>query len=1601
MRFHESVGTLCAAWLLSGRAIDGRLALGAAMVSSVAAEADSPVDDLLVATSAGGYVAVQAKTGLSLSDRRDSRFHETIKQFVDHWLAGARGEGDLGWDRPLDPGLDRLVVAVDPTTASTVRHDLPAALRYLREPGSAALADDKQRALDVFRSCVEGAWSDATGDPPNPGFAAELAQVVAVFEFDPSDRDRMELILERGLADGTDASFVLNTLETIMVDMMAEGGNADAVALRRRLMSKGVVLAPPRHIAGDVRALVAHSGSTAKQLGRHERMSLAPDGAVRIARECQAAVDEAARGDSLLIVGEAGIGKSAVLNVLARNLREGGGDVVQLAVDRHSVQTLEGLGRELRLEHDLVDVLDAWDGTEPGWLVIDGLDAARGGITEGVFRVLIRRTLELAGRWRVVASVRTFDLQMGRELRSLFEGAAPVAELAEARFGNVRHVSVPAWTVTEFAELLERASALRGALENAPRELVELAHVPFNTNLIGELVRHGVETVRLEEVSSQTQLLRLYWEQRIDGYGTPAQTCLFKTVEAMLRARALRAAKHDVEFAQQQVFDELSSAGVLIDGPHDAWVQFRHHVLFDFAAARRLAASDPVAAHPDLGKDCANGLLLAPAMRFVLQEQWEIDATRVSFWTVMESLLAEESLDPVIGIAAARIAAELPSAREDLSPLVARIAGGSEGAARALQRIAGALAIAIEDEPDWRIEPWVALLSQLAPHVGQVANVFRFLLFKFVERADNPAMRDAVGVAARALLGHALGTGEKGAFLARPGIDFVAATYDTDREASRRLLRRVFAKARFDRFGAEEVPAVCAGAKVVMASDPKFVAEIYRLTYGRDITDERETSLTSGQILPLRSNARQDYGMARYQLEELFGEFLVAHPRDAVRAIEDAVGGYLAREDPIPETAEVYEFVVSGREVRLREDFSFLWAHDPEDSYGDDAPALVVKLLETLKSCDEDMAVEIGESLVRGATFGVLWSRAFAAAAERGDGLLEYMLPYALEGPFLTAYETRKDAIDVVAKGYGRMPISDRESFERRVLALDFGMFGDRADDARQACVEALFGAIGRDGLATDDARRVLSDRETGVGEGMPNERPFRVVSGWQELDDAGETGAADGPDSESGRAWSAIRAAEEVMRPGTGDGRPLSSAFDEVCALLEEVERTIRGEDVGGELVRRGEGAIGEGCLAICNGQLLPAAGDDPGTARYVRLLRVACASRWPVVGVDTEVRYEDSPMWGSPAPRVEAAKATLVTLKARPDLLSELSGDMDRLLADPHPAVRMQAGVNLGSIRQCDPVGFRERLSDRIRCEGNAAVLRYVSGTVLRATVSVEVAFAERLVLEVLEKSTGEREAVQELRRSLAANLTLLAVRHERSESLALIEAWITDCAAHHRELGQVLLDMREGYTVGLRQGRSGRDGALRRRCLDLASRIAEAAATDLTARTAQEGGNDAEAALARHSAELLDRACGQIHASVIRRSDRGGSGEAPHPGLGIFLAEASPLLMSLAGAGTPRTVYRLLEILEYLLPLDPGRMFDIAMHAILGGGRRSGFQFEFMGADRLVGIVGRLLADYRRVFDVEERRQTLVRGLEVFASAGWPSASRLLYRLPELFR
>ena len=94
-----------------------------------------------------------------------------------------------------------------------------------------------------------------------------------------------------------------------------------------------------------------------------------------------------------------GAGKTGVLVALAQKFLTQTAPFVFLSVDRLAgVAKLVDLKGELGLTQDLLDVLEAWPGGEPGVIIIDALNASRGGPSEAAFASLIELALPRLGR---------------------------------------------------------------------------------------------------------------------------------------------------------------------------------------------------------------------------------------------------------------------------------------------------------------------------------------------------------------------------------------------------------------------------------------------------------------------------------------------------------------------------------------------------------------------------------------------------------------------------------------------------------------------------------------------------------------------------------------------------------------------------------------------------------------------------------------------------------------------------------------------------------------------------------------------------------------------------------------------------------------------------------------------------------------------------------------------------------------------------------------------------------------------------------------------------------------------------------------------------
>ncbi len=1608
--FQAGVGAIFAAQLLTERQLDDRLRLGEGRARSIRFETEAPLDDILVETDASGWIFVQVKTSLSLSEDLESEFGKTVAQIARQWRTCAMGKGERQWDRNLVAGRDRMVIAVGPNASDTIANDLATALASIQAPSAAALPRAQQQALDKLRSLLSAAWQKIIGTAASTENINTILRFVTVIQFNLDGPDRVAAIetVAHVTENANVAPGVFAAIERACENLMATRRGTDAVELRRMLAKAGLRLRSAPSYQRDVEGLRAYSERVQSHLSQYEE-TIVGGVQIKVDRDCTAVVVAAAKEESLVLVGEPGAGKSAVINAAAKRLRAEGSDVIELAVDRLPVETLDGLRIELGLEHAFREVLNNWAGSDTTYLFIDALDATRGGRSEAVFRALIADILSLpSGRWRVIASIRTFDLRLGEQFKHLFEGRPPSDEYKDTAFPNVRHIHVPRWTEDELAELLKSAPAIATAIARGGSRLRDLALVPFNTRLLADLINGGLAPDAFGDVGSQVELLTLYWRYRVDQHGPGAELCLRSAVRQMVNNRTLQARRLDVAEADPAAFNELLRSSVLVAVSGDRYVAFRHHILFDYAASRVFIDPADIAATGDLlRRDRGLGLMIAPALLFALQDLWVTGQDgRARFWLAVVHFAGDSASDPIARSVAARSACELPADAGDIRGFVDLFAASPARrklAFRAFSHVVGALAVRLEDNQTVHLSPWCRLVSEASVHVAELAWPLRTLLFLLVERIQTPEQYVLAGHAARRLLEYALAQAILPSHLTSAAIGFVADTYASDPAASRKALEKVLTPERLRDHAHEDMPWLARKVLKIGISDPAFVIEIYKTIFAHGVTDDDATSIGESRILPLRSNRRQDYEMAKFSLKEAFPRFLQSHPIEGVHALIAAMEAHVANQHPLDEAAKEISVRAGKREGRVIEDRSHIWAWDPDDAHSDNATSLVQAFKSRLGEAPEAEALQIATETIGHNRLAILWSRMFKAGAKRGEALGSLLWPYAIQRTFWVSYDTSKDAIDLIATRYPFEASDAREAFEREVLSLEFPRAGDPVR-ARQNFRLKILGTIGSQHLVIPEAQAVLKNVPEGTTQ-PSNRRPVEItvttgspeVFWWLK---------EDGIDLDAPSNANLLAQTENVDKLLGLSGQAVGAAdLADSAARLKALRQAARDAGSAGaapKVIDYAEDIVARGCTKLA--QQTDALRQQPDVlSALCDLIEPLLVDVSPEMTEDAETRDESS-LISARGIRVDGAEAALTMCQIDSATAARFKASLERLARDPHPAVRLAVASQIIMLWYTARDLMWELAEAYGNAEQNLRVLRFFADFLMHA-VHGEPERVEALVFAILPRlheSTGR--AGEELIEAIGSIMVVLWVTHTRQAANAQLDEWLSDPAQHEPELGHALQSIRDGLVIGY-DTPDDKDAAIRRRCQQFAGRLVEVTATGLERyfALAQADRTDQENQSAQTLAKLLDETGDQFYfaSGAFRHGNDQKAGLRDNQQKLSFLHDNCATFHRIGDVGTPHTIFHLIELLEFLIAADPARVFDLVAHALLTAGRKQAYQFESLGADRFVAAIGRFLADDREIFADNARRDRLVACLEAFVDAGWPAARRLLYRLPELLQ
>jgi len=1561
--YQKLVTAWAAAHILAETPIASSFALPSTPVVLLRTETEQAIDDLLLLTASDGIVLAQIKRSIDAGTTPHSQLAAVLAQVV-RQVIRSRGAQEIApagrpWERQLNHGRDRLAIITRSLSAK-----LAAANRLLHQLRGAPLApleslgtsDEEQSAMRLLREHIARLWQEETGAAlsDDDARACLLPLIFVELEVETAERDEAgaKAALQHMLRDAGQIDTCWSELGALAGTLIPRRGGADRAAVQNHLAVRGIAIEVSPSYRADIEKLRGYGLRTARSLASFSALRVREQD-IRIPR---AVVDELAdaisQTTSLLVTGDPGAGKSGAVHDLAERLATDGQDVVVLAVDRIVAESMGQLRDELGLEHELVDVLANWPGDRPAYLIIDALDAARARETAQLVRDLLRQLIESRTRWRVVASIRKFDLENSPQLQALFTGAPPGRHAARA-FARLRHVHVQPLNDDELQYLWTRAPEFALVFQRSDDRTRDLLRIPFHLRLFADLFTAGVQEAELTAIRTRTELLEGYWKWRVQEEADPTadarEQVLRIIATSMIEHRSLRAVRSDLPGTlDSAALTRLRSNGVLVPWtapgatePERAVITFSHHILFDYAASRLLLRGTPATLVETLAKDPEFILSFRPSAVMHFEYLWLLESSRVAFWPSAIAVTGAESLPAIAKTVAPAVAVAAAGSLADFAPLLSLLPSSPAGVEHTVRHVFGALLAAERGELDPLVGSpgglWAALLRATAEHLtGITAYAIRPTLYDMTEQIDaaSDAERREVWTAAAALLRFARSQAKFDEWLGVQAVRSLCRTYAFDAASTRMLLEPIVDPAYFGTTGIEELYWIAREIERIIPVDPEFVRRVYEAAFSYRVLDDRQVSLGGGALMNLTTSARQHHESILHSLGESFADFLKGAPDIAIQTLPQLFQTRFEVRSSSWVNDDIEHFAFLGSQVEIREDGSYIW--NGRSSVGDDYGPVLQALEDYFAELAPDAA---GGALLRrfGATnvAAAGWRQLLRAAARSPERLGRAVIDLAAAEPLLYAHDTTTEAGRFITAVYPLLSNDERERIERAIL---HGAEDGEGGRIRGHFRDRLLGSIPAPGPVTVEARARLATLAD-AGGAPANSELFEITGGAADYTDEDHLASLRVPvkSVETQQLLALTREIEKFTRE-TLNSVPDRAAVDAVLPRLHELDASLRTLRLHEEARDYGWGHLAEAAERIAR---IASFDETPFADWIVNTLREGTKQRQPLPEADSAFKH---PAWGSPAARLDAAEGWM-RIGRYPRFVDAVYLETVRALAnDGAPAVRFHIARDLRGLYRTAPDVLWELVSHFGESENSLGVLQGF----LELVQVLSPHHPDRTVpvlLRVLERVPDEKDA-REVRDAAFHAIAGLYIWQGNEACERLVRTVAADLPHRTDDASRIASSCE--YALGsAAEAPPEVLATARRRATALLDETLTAAHAAM-----EQGGLDEE--ILRDVASFATH----IGLAVYRIVGVDREGAAPAADLADRYARIEPLLGRLATFGVPMLVHYLLGVLETLVPIDPLAMFRLVGQAVESA-RRYGYEYESEAVRLIVRLLKRYMA------------------------------------------
>jgi hypothetical protein len=1597
-------------------------------IHSIRCETGEPLADILLTFESGGIAFLEVKRTMQITPSRMKPF---LSQLIQQYLISKQNAGGsrFPWRRTLDPAEDRLLLLTSSESPESVTKHLANCLTRIGpattsdELGTVPQNEQEMRALGDFQAMTLAVWKQLMGAEPTVDDVVRLCSLfrIATLDVNPDEQDegRARATLVRAVV--SEAQDSPKAWSSLVFAMGVESETRRTLLqqdIRRLLVDAGFeLISSPAYLA-DIRALREYTTLTVQSLNHLATLSVHGRD-VRIERPVTKFLRSQAREHSLVVVGDPGAGKSGALHELGAALQHDDEDVVFLAADRLD----DSLKAELGLQHSLSEVLANWSGRTTGTLIIDALDAARGSGALTVLRELIRSVVSAPdSRWRVVASIRVFDLRYSQDLQTIFKrpfGEAAPARFQDKTFPDLRHIHVPRFSPEEIEGIRQLAPELNPVLEAAAPSLRELLDIPFNLRLIAELLSSDLKDSELSAIETQVGLLSQYWLHRViksASDGNAREAVLLTVLKTMVAERRLTVSKLRLPASSSRELTDLCSDNVLVEqiaNLHGRYIiGFSHHLLFDYAASRLIVAGDFEAFLESLAAERDLFLFLRPSIDLLFKEAWLKD--RNAFWSLLRSFSLHDRVPAIAKIVGPAVIPELAAKDDDLSPIVEALSASDQQsvdvAALWVVHVVGALLAGLSKSP---LSLWSLFAYRMAQAKGslRVAAACQSLVGYAVEREEAGETNTKLGLlalnrAAVMMLDRFMQMEPRDPWMVGRTIANVMDLFWINPGESATAIRKLITPREVREKGAEQGHWIARKLPLIFDVDPELAADIYRAFFGYEEKSEEKTSMSGSRILALTSNKRQDYGHTRWQLAQDFPSYLAKDFDRCSSLVAFLVNYYIESEGKARGTDQVVVYRLGDVEHTVIVDYSSIWdGSSVRDEVQNIADTYFRKLEEMGRSGNAaEKVIAAATQLLSEAKYVYTPRQILKLAKATPAVMMPVVYPLMVSESALLSYDLSSEIGEALKVGFASLSESQRLHVERAINRLPEGATGDVAE-AKGHIRDRLLGCLPKELISLQESTARLD--ALAVKGGAPENRERHSggvwVSPYSPLDRMRERGIpVDEPQNVKMRTdgeelWKfAQRFTNSV--PKLSDVAQVEHA---IPRLRDEL-RSAAKRGVHSAVMDSAEAQLIAACAAGAKCKEMDCT--SPQGLIIKEILIAGLKSPQPEPREGENEAFDRAPAWGAPIQRIEAA-AGLGTLLGNESCLDDvLFENVRKALVDPVPAVRFQVVIRLLPLHSQHLDELWEILRELARSERSTGVLGSAMYSVINPLAGRYRAEVVELIQTILSRNDLPNEggdAVESCYRTAAG----LYIWQGDARAYALISPIVEGDAFSPERAGKCLMDIRGTLTFASDVPKAT-DAEIRRRSFELVDTIAHSALARVEVLIQGVTPAEREAKWQNEFqdlARLIDYIGNQLFFSsgAFDGTNSDSAKSLDESVRRTFWQESQNVMSTLAKVAIPSVAHHLIETLESFIPFAPADVFHEIANVVKSA-KNWGYQYESLAVDLLVKVTERYLAEERMTLlqDVQCREE-LIDILEAFVIAGWPSARRLSYRLEEIFR